>query len=609
MTERMASIYHPDTWNQFGETLGAVLQTRAALHGDRTFIHLLGDGDHETPISFEALHLGARRVAAALQARGVRRGDRVLLVMPTGREFLDVLFGTLLAGAVVVPCYPPLRSKGIADYQQRLARLMQNADPALVVTFRKVRLVVEAAAYQAGCACQTVEASALDGDPEAFRTPELHSDDLALVQFSSGSTGNPRGVMLSHRNLLANIACALAKLTPDEGTINVSWLPLYHDMGLIGGLFMPLYCACTLVLLSPQSFMFDPKRWLWAIHRYRGTASTAPNFAYQLLATRMSDAELAGLDLSSWQLALCGAEPVVPGTLEAFAERFAPYGFHREALTPVYGLAEVALAAVFPEVGRGPRYDAIDPDALAADAMAVPYLGDDTGGEIMPIRLASVGQALPGFAMRIVGQDGQVLDERRVGEVELQGPSVMRGYLKNPEATAAAFDDIWLRTGDLGYIAGGELFIVGRKKDVIIKGGRKYVPQDLEQLAEQVQGVRKGCVVAFGVPDVATGTESVVVVAETRQPEDGHEAISRQIATVVQAAMGLRPDHVRLVPPGTVPKTSSGKLQRSRSRDLWLAGDWRAPEDPTLMHKTKVLGQALVQRVITSAPPRSPGHV
>lgn len=604
-----ASIYHPDTWGQFGETLGAVLQTRATLHGDRTFIHLLGDGDHETPISFAALYDGARRAAAALQARGVRRGDRVLLVLPTGREFLEVLFGTLLAGAVVVPCYPPLRSKGIADYQQRLARLMQTADPALVVTFPKVRLVIEAAAFQAGCACQTVDAATLAGDPDAFRAPAVAADDLALVQFSSGSTGTPRGVMLSHRNLLANIACALAKLTPDETTVNVSWLPLYHDMGLIGGLFMPLYCACTLVLLSPQSFMFDPKRWLWAIHRYRGTASTAPNFAYQLLATRMSDAELAGLDLSSWTLALCGAEPVVPGTLEAFAERFAPYGFRREALTPVYGLAEVALAAVFPDVGRGPRYDAIEPEALAAEGEARPFLGDESGGEVMPIRLASVGQALPGFAMRIVGSDRQVLGERQVGEIELQGPSVMQGYLKNPEATATAFDEAWLRTGDLGYIVAGELFIVGRTKDIIIKGGKKYVPQDLERLAEQVQGVRKGCVVAFGVPDVATGTEAIVVVAETRQPEENHDALGRQIAMLVQGAMGIRPDHVRLVPPGAVPKTSSGKLQRSRSRDLWLAGDWRSPDDPTWLQKTKVLGQAMAQRVMTLGPtPRSAGH-
>jgi acyl-CoA synthetase (AMP-forming)/AMP-acid ligase II len=186
----------------------------------------------------------------------------------------------------------------------------------------------------------------------------------------------------------------------------------------------------------------------------------------------------------------------------------------------------------------------------------------------------------------------------------------MVGYLKNPEATAAAFDDVWLRTGDLGYIADGELYIVGRKKDIIIKGGRKYVPQDLERLAEEVAGVRKGCVVAFGVPDVATGTEAVVVVAETRQPESAHDALSREIASVVQAAMGLRPDHVRLVPPGTVPKTSSGKLQRSRSRVLWLAGEWQPPEDPSLMHKTKLLGQALAQRVITFNPAsRTSGHV
>jgi acyl-CoA synthetase (AMP-forming)/AMP-acid ligase II len=602
--------YHPDTWDRFGPTLGDLLTLRAQTHGDRVFIRLLGDGDHETPISFQSLYGGARRVAAALQARGVKRGDRILLVMPTGREFLDILFGTMLAGAVIVPCYPPMRSKGIVDYQHRLARLMKSADPALVVTFRQVRMVVEAAAYEAGCACVTVEPSALEGDPDTFTAPQLDGDDLALVQFSSGSTGTPRGVMLTHRHLLANIASALAKLPVHEDFVSISWLPLYHDMGLIGCLLVPLYAACVVVLMSPQSFLFDPKRWLWAFHRYRGNGSTAPNFAYQLLATRMSDAELEGLDLSSWQVALCGAEPVLPGTLEAFAKRFAPYGFNAKALTPVYGLAEVALAAVFPEVGQGARYDAIDPHVLAADGVARPFQGEEAACDVLPMRIASVGQPLPGFAMRIMGTEGTLAAERQVGEIELQGPSVMRGYLKNPEATAGAFDDTWLRTGDLGYIAGGELYIVGRKKDIIIKGGKKYVPQDLESHAEQVNGVRKGCVVAFGVPDAVTGTEAVVVVAETRQPEAGHEALGRQIANAVQEAMGLRPDHVRLVPPGAVPKTSSGKLQRSHSRDLWLAGDWQAPEDPNLVHKAKLVGLAIAQRVITlGAKPRTSGHV
>ncbi|MBC7544102.1 MAG: fatty acyl-AMP ligase [Candidatus Sericytochromatia bacterium] len=592
------NTYHADAWRQHGGSYGAVLKTKADLHPDRVFIHLLEDGLHDVPITYGDMDHGATRVAAALHSRGVRRGDRVLVVLPTGRDFLELFFGIIMAGAVVVPCYPPLRSKGITDYQERLAKLMRIADPALIVTFPKARIVVEAAAFKAGLACQTVEPGALQADLTGWQMPEVHGDDLALVQFSSGSTGTPRGVMLTHRNLLENVLSVMSTIGPSEHEIGCSWLPLYHDMGLIGGLLMPLCCSGTMVLLSPQSFLFDPKRWLWAIHNYRATISTAPNFAYQMLATRLSDVELAGLDLSCWRLALSGAEPVVPGTLAAFHARFAPYGFRQEALTPVYGLAEVALAAVFPILDRGPRYDAIDPAALAADGLAVPFVASEAAPDKTATLLASVGQALPGFSVRIVGPGSQVLAERHVGEIQLQGPSVMRGYLKNPEATAKAFDEAWLRTGDLGYVADGELYIVGRIKDVIIKGGKKYVPQDLELVAEQIGGVRKGCVVAFGVPDPETGTEAVVVVAETRQPAEEHEAMAKLIANAVHLALGMHPDHVRLVAPGTIPKTSSGKLQRSRSREFWLTGNWQAPAEPTLLNKTKLVGQALVQRFI-----------
>lgn len=583
------SIQPAPDWRRHGDTLGALLLHRAEHVGDRPYLHLLDDAQHETTLGFAGMAAEALKVASALQARGVKRGDRVLVVLPTGLEFIALFFALQLVGAVAVPAYPPLRAKGLQDYQERLSRLIGVATPALVVTFARVRLVVESAAFQAGSHAPVVEPSALVGDAAAFKHGLVASEDLSLVQFSSGSTGSPKGVMLTHANLLANLASVLAVIQPTPEDVNCSWLPLYHDMGLIGGLLMPLYCGNPLVLLSPQSFLLDPKRWLWAIHRRRATISTAPNFAYQLIASRVADEELEGLDLSSWRLALNGAEPVVPGTLEAFAKRMAPHGFDARALTPVYGLAEAALGAVFPELGRGPVLDTVDPDVLASEARAVPA----EAGRAIP----SVGRALPGFAVRVAGAEGAPLAEREVGEIQLQGPSLMAGYLNAPEPTAAAFADGWLRTGDLGYMADGELYIVGRSKDLILKGGRNYAPQDLEQAAEQIPGVRKGCVIAFGVADAALGTEAVVVVAETKEPESAHQAIARAIQTRVAESVGLQPDHVTLVPPGTVPKTSSGKLQRSRCKALWQEAALAPQQEPGLLAKGVTLGQAMAQRL------------
>jgi acyl-CoA synthetase (AMP-forming)/AMP-acid ligase II len=364
-------------------TLGALLERQAAERPDHLYVQLLQDDGTERRITFADQAAGARRVAAAFQGLGLAPGFRVLIVLPTGVEFLDTFYGTVLAGGVAIPAYPPLRTKGLAEYQERLARLIACARPDVVLTFAKIKLVVEAATFAARVPARVLEPAALV-PKGAFQPVAVAPDDLALVQFSSGSTGDPRGVMLSHRNLLANVAAVLAVLQPDETDVNCSWLPLYHDMGLIGGLFMPLHCGRPVVLLSPQGFLLDPKRWLWAIHHHRATISTAPNFAYQLIAGRVDERELAGLDLSCWRLALCGAEPVMPETLAAFARKLAPHGFREEGLLPVYGLAEVALGALFPVPGQPFRRDGVDPAALEAHGRAEP------GGRV----LSSVGRPL-----------------------------------------------------------------------------------------------------------------------------------------------------------------------------------------------------------------------
>lgn len=574
-------------------TLGALLTRQAEAVGDRPYVHLLEDHGGTTTLTFGDVCAAARSTAAWLQSQGIGPQGRIVLVLPTGLPFLSAFFGSLLAGCAVVPCYPPARRKGLEDYQERLARQLKIAAPALIVAPKELRMVVEAAAYLAEVPCRVVEPEAMAAAPESFTPLEPDAEALAIVQFSSGSTGDPRGVMLRHRQVLANVAAIVGTLGVTEEDVNCSWLPLYHDMGLVGGLLCPLYTGRPVALLSPQAFLLDPKRWLWAIHQHRATISTAPNFAYHLVAARVSDAELTGLDLSSWRLALCGAEPVVPSTLASFAERMTRYGLRSTALRPVYGLAELVLGAVFSLDAAGMRVDVVASGPLSDAGRAL------TGGDCRDVTgFPCLGEPLPGYEVRVMGADGEVLPERTVGEIQLSGPSVMAGYLADAEATARALSDGWLRTGDLGYMADGQLYVVGRSKDLIMRGGRNYAPQDLEQAAARVDGVRQGCVAAFGVPDPTSGTEAVVVVAETRRPLEQHLGMMAAIAESILAATGLRPNHVVLVPPGAVPKTSSGKLQRGKARERWLTGGLQAPVEPGMGAMARVVGRALVQRMV-----------
>jgi 1-acyl-sn-glycerol-3-phosphate acyltransferase len=552
-------------------TLHEALWLRAQADPERAHVFLREEDGREHVVSYARLLDEARRIAAGLRERGVRRGDAVALMLPTGLDFLAAFQGTLLAGAVPVPIYPPLRLDRLAEYAARQAAILKDASVVALLTVPRAMPIAAMLRPRVPSLAQVVSARELAAAAPAPGPPQGAGPDPAFIQYTSGSTGQPKGVLLTHDNLLANIRAIGRGVELRPTDVGVSWLPLYHDMGLIGSWLFCLVEGIPIDVQSPTSFLARPERWLWAIHRRRGTLSGAPNFAYELCVRKVPDAALEGLDLSSWRCALNGAEPVHPDTLERFARRFAPRGFRREALMPVYGLAECSVALCFPPPGRGPRVDRVAREPFERERRAVPA----PEGDARALRFVSEGRALPEHEVRLVDEAGHEVAERVVGRLLFRGPSATSGYFRNPEATAALTRaDGWLDSGDLAYRAGGEIHVCGRAKDLIIKAGRNLVPQELEELAGRVEGVRKGCVIAFGVEHRELGTESLVLVAETRaEAKEERDRIAAAVTERLADAVGLPPDAVLLVPPGALPKTSSGKVRRAAARELYLAGE------------------------------------
>jgi 1-acyl-sn-glycerol-3-phosphate acyltransferase len=551
-------------------TVHEALWRRAEAEPERPQTYMREDDGREHTISYGALLDRARAIGGSLRQRGIRRGDAVALMLPTGFDFLSSFQGILIAGAVPVPIYPPVRLDRLAEYAERQSAILRDSGAACLVTFAKAKPIGGLLRESAPGLTSVVTAEELADCDAPFEAPLGAPDDPAFIQYTSGSTGHPKGVLLTHANLLANVQAIAAGLLAQPDDVGVSWLPLYHDMGLIGSWLFCLHEGLPIDIQSPLSFLARPERWLWAIHQRRGTLSGAPNFAYELCVRRIPDEAIEGLDLSSWRCALNGAEPVSPETLERFARRFAPYGFRREAMMPVFGLAENSVALCFPPPGRGPRVDRVRREAFERSGRAEPAASDDLGA----LRFVSSGAPLPGHQLRLLDDAGRQLGERVVGRLAFRGPSATAGYFKNPEATAAiTLADGFLDSGDLAYLADGELYVCGRRKDIIIKGGRNYVPQEIEEAAAAVAGVRRGCVVAIGVPQPALGTESLVLVAETRATAPAErDRIAAAVIESVAAAVGVPPDQVELVAPGAVPKTSSGKVRRAAARQMHLAG-------------------------------------
>ena len=551
-------------------TLHESLFLRAQAEPGRAAVFLReGDGDERT-ITYGGLWHAAAAVAGGLRAEGVGRGDAVALMLPTGNDFLRTFQGILIAGAIPVPIYPPVRLDQLDEYAGRQSAILADAAVRVLVTIQKAKPIGTVLRSKVRSLRRVATASELAERGHAWSSAEGRGDDPAFIQYTSGSTGHPKGVLLTHDNLLANIRAIAFGLGAQPTDVGASWLPLYHDMGLIGSWLFCLHQGLPLALQSPLSFLARPERWLWSIHERRATLSAAPNFAYELCVRKVPDSAIEGLDLSSWRCALNGAEPVNPDTVDRFVARFSRYGFRREAMMPVYGLAESAVALCFPPVGRGPKLDRIERERFEREGRAVPAAEGDEGA----LRLLSVGSPLPEHEVRIVDDAGEELPERTLGRLVFRGPSMTAGYFRKPEATAAiSAPGGFLDSGDLAYRADGEHYIAGRKKDLIIKAGRNLVPQEIEDAATHTPGVRRGCVVAFGVTSEDQGTERLVVAAETRVKDAARrERMAGEITRRVADAVGMPPDAVALVPPGAVPKTSSGKVRRNATRELYLTG-------------------------------------
>jgi 1-acyl-sn-glycerol-3-phosphate acyltransferase len=550
------------------QTLVEVLEWHAGHNAQRTHILLYGEGEQAEAITYAALLQQARGIAAGLVSRGLQPQQAVALMLPTGRTYLESFFGAMLAGGIPVPIYPPARLAQIEDHLKRHARILANAQAAFIITVPQAKSVALLLREQVPTLAEIVTPEDLAAAP----MPLLYRagpDDIAFLQYTSGSTGDPKGVALTHANLLANLRGMGGAIRATSEDVFVSWLPLYHDMGLIGAWFGSLYFAMPLVLMSPLSFLARPARWLQAISRHRGTISAAPNFAYELCARKLDDGALQGIDLSSWRLALNGAEPVSPATLDAFAARFVPYGLHPEAITPVYGLAECSVGLAFPPLERGSRIDAIRRDALVREQRAVPAAEGGDDHMLVP----SCGRALPGHEIRIVDDAGHELSDRRVGRLQFRGPSATRGYYRNPEATRRLFQDGWLDSGDFAYMADGEIYLTGRVKDLIIRGGRNIYPYELEEAVGNIAGIRKGCVAVFASTDPDNATERLVVLAETREAEQAaRETLMQKINEAALDVIGMPADEILLAPPHTVLKTSSGKIRRAASREVFEQG-------------------------------------
>jgi acyl-CoA synthetase (AMP-forming)/AMP-acid ligase II len=561
MTVPLARVSSPIEACPPHETLVAAFEAAARAHAPFVTIH---GGKEPVSRTSEAALEAAHRWAKLLASRGVKKGDRVLVLLPTGHAFVEALLGSMLLGAVPVPLATPMTFGSVDRYLVNLAAIANDCRATATVTYGRIRDALAKEPSLAAPLGEVVSEGDLDGVASVdVKLPSLGGNDTAFLQYTSGTTGTPKGAIISHRAIVSNAFSIAAGLQLTDSDVGVSWLPLFHDMGLIGVLLTSICHPYAVHVMSPESFVMNPRRWLSLIAQVGGTISAAPNFAYDMTVARSGDVE--GLRLDTWRCALNGAEPVQTTSVSRFLARFAAQGFRADAPMPVYGMAEATLAVTFPSLATKMETLEVDRDALEARKIAQPAVGGHTA--------VSVGRPVAGMRIEVVGEDGRVLLERTIGDIRVAGPSLMDGYFGKDEASADAIAGGWLRTGDLGFVDGGRLFVTGREKELIIKGGRNVYPYDVERVAGDVEGVRQGGVAAFGRTNTDTGTEDLVVIAETsHRDREQREVIAKAMRGELLAVLGIKADEIRFCGVGKVPRTTSGKIRRRECARMFGEG-------------------------------------
>lgn len=576
------------------KTLVEVLLWHVKEHPDRPHIQLYEDDGKGEVITYAQLKERSLQVAFGLQQLGLRPAQAVAIMLPTSADYFYSFFGILMTGGIPVPIYPPARPSQLEEHMQRHTKILDNCEAGILITVPEAKQVAKILKSYAQNLEEIVTVTELSASKTPPMLPLLHADDTAFIQYTSGSTGDPKGVVLTHANLLANIRSMGQAVNATSKDVFISWLPLYHDMGLIGAWFGSLYHTSFFVVMSPLSFLSKPQRWLWAIHKYGGTLSASPNFGYEYCLHRLKDVDLIGLDLSTWRAAFNGAEAVSPLTIQNFSEHFKAYNFNPKAMTPVYGLAESSVGLAFPPMLRGPLIDSIERDTFMKNKKANPIASEDKHA----LHFVSNGLPLVGHQIRVVGPTGYEVPARHEGELQFCGPSSTSGYYRNTRKNEGLFDKTWLNTGDRAYISNGELYLTGRIKDIIIRAGRNIYPDELEKAIGSIEGIRKGCVAVFGTLDKKTATERLIVLAETKiQDKQIREKLQKQINILATDLIGGPPDEIVLAQQGAVLKTSSGKIRRAASRDLFEEKGGKAGSQNLIWQLTRLIFKSIVPRI------------
>jgi len=531
-----------------------------AVDPDRALTFVRTNGD-EHRVTYPDLWAEVAGRAKALRELGWAKGDRIGLILPEPDEFVLSFMGALTAGLVAVPMYPPPTLAKMDAYGDTVRHVLRASGARGLITNDAMAGRVEGQLLANGAAAQIVFEREIRGQTSNDDgLPNVRGEDLAFLQFTSGSTSQPKGVMVTHRNLSVNSHAIMfegLRSTPEDR--GVSWLPLYHDMGLVGFVIAPVFARVQVMFLPTTSFIRRPSIWLDAIHRHRGTITFAPNFAFELATRAIGAQQATNWDLSCLRAVGCGAEPIVPSVLRAFVDRFEKHGLSPKSIMPCYGMAEATLAITFHDLGTPLVTDRIDLETLAVGRATM------TEREERSVEFVSCGQTFTNHEIIIADAEGKPLGEREVGEIRVRGPSVAGGYFGNEEASAEVFHDGWLCTGDQGYRVGKELFICGRLKDLIILHGKNHYPQDIERVASKVDGIRDGQCVAFSRTG-PSGAEEAVLVAESRRVGEARQKLIDEVVLAVRSDIGVTLAEVVLIKRGTLPKTSSGKVRRRETK-------------------------------------------